>query len=141
MSEFGTDVALERLQERGGVDVASARKWLDDALACLAEPLDGFSVGNAANQTEKALLALGGDHDDTHACRDCRRTYYQRMGSYWLADDELWAKVVGGEQVALCPACFAERARKVGLHIHWRPEVRATSAALDAADDHGGPHE
>jgi hypothetical protein len=58
--EVGTDAVLRRLLNEGGVDVESARRWLSDALSCLEEPRDGFSVGNAANQVWKALVALGG---------------------------------------------------------------------------------
>jgi hypothetical protein len=54
-----TDETLRHLVETGDVDVEAARHWLADALDCLTEPLDGFSVGNAANQTAKAMVALG----------------------------------------------------------------------------------
>jgi hypothetical protein len=55
----GTDKALQQLLDHGGIDVPSARKWLTEALACLEEPRDGFSVGNASNQAAKAMVALG----------------------------------------------------------------------------------
>ena len=65
--------------------------------------------------------------DDTHPCHDCGKTYFERMGSYWLADDALWARVVGTDTVVLCPSCFAERAKVIGLLVHWRPHLEPCS--------------
>jgi hypothetical protein len=118
--QAGTDAALRQLQRDGGVDVESAREWLSDALSCLEEPLDGCSVGNAANQTWKALVALGHyQRDETHPCSDCGESYYERMGGYWLTDDEMWQYVVGDSTLVLCPRCFSRRARRAGRSVRW----------------------
>lgn len=65
--------------------------------------------------------------DDTHPCNDCGRPYYERIGSYWLADDDLWRRVIGTDAIVLCPECFGRRANEAGASFHWR-------AADDAAD-------
>lgn len=63
---------------------------------------------------------LQSSQDDTTPCNDCGEHYYERMGSYWLADDELWADVRGdGCECVICPRCFATNARKQGILIHW----------------------
>ena len=50
-------------------------------------------------------------------CRDCGRTYKM----VWLASDELWMKIWGGENGLLCPDCFTERCDKLGIFIKWIP--------------------
>jgi hypothetical protein len=58
--------------------------------------------------------------DDTHPCNDCGLPYYERVGTYWLADDALWARVVGDDSIVLCPACFRRRAVALGVSFYWR---------------------
>lgn len=57
--------------------------------------------------------------DDTHPCADCGEPYFERMGSYWLASYDLWAEVVGTDQIALCPSCFGSLAQFLGTTFHW----------------------
>ena len=65
-----------------------------------------------------------GPADDTHPCDDCGDTYFERMGSYWLAPGKLWRAVVGDDTIVLCPGCFATRAREQGQLIYWRAVSR-----------------
>lgn len=58
--------------------------------------------------------------DDTTPCNDCGFPYYERMGSYWLADDDLWWRIVSDDSIVLCPGCFATRAHLAGVPMHWR---------------------
>jgi hypothetical protein len=58
-------------------------------------------------------------------------------GTYWSAENSLWADVMGwhgwqeelGEMAYLgppgtrCPRCFTERAKEKGLHLYWEPKV------------------
>lgn len=68
----------------------------------------------------RQFCEVGGDGE---ICEDCTRPVAERVGSYWLADDELWAAVVG-EELILCPRCFGLRAERAGVGICWqaRPE-------------------
>lgn len=97
-------------------------RYLVEALDCVRSGLP--PLGNAANQALKALDAMGVHvavmpPDDTHPCSDCEQPYFERLGSYWLTDDALWYAVVSRDDVALCPACFVDRARRLGVHLHW----------------------
>lgn len=57
-------------------------------------------------------------------CADCGDQGSEDAGygglSYWLADDELWARVVGRDDIALCPGCFSARARRAGVSLGWK---------------------
>jgi ribosomal protein L37E len=59
-------------------------------------------------------------HYETHPCNACGLPYYERMGTYWLADDALWARVVGDDSIVLCPACFRRFADAAGVSFYWR---------------------
>lgn len=58
--------------------------------------------------------------DDTQPCHDCGQTYYEHMGGYWLAPDDLWAEVVNTTTVVLCPPCFGRRAKAAGIAFRWQ---------------------
>ena len=52
-------------------------------------------------------------------CQDCGRRNMSRVGSYWLAPDDLWNEVIGRASGILCPDCFTRRANAAGIRIHW----------------------
>lgn len=60
-------------------------------------------------------------YEDSETCDDCGRGYGRLI---WTAPDELWAllheRAPGG---LLCPGCFSDRARALGLFIRWIPRV------------------
>lgn len=60
------------------------------------------------------------EHADVCPCHDCGLPTPYATGSYWLAPDDLWRDVVGPPSIALCPACFQERAEDRGITISWR---------------------
>lgn len=89
---------------------------------------------------DAALAALGIVDDDTTPCIECGETYFERIGSYWLADDELWAEVMGdGCDCVVCPRCFARKAAEQGIPVLWQPvRAKASDLAFLATDSTGG---
>lgn len=75
------------------------------------------------------------EHADTHRCRDCAVPTSYAIGSYWLADDDLWNRVVGDNSIVLCPACFHDRAEAQGVAVSWRAheDPKAKSDTRSAA--------
>jgi hypothetical protein len=61
-------------------------------------------------------------HAEVHRCVDCDLPTSYAIGSYWLADDALWAEVVGEDELVLCPACFHDRAQAKRIAVMWRAE-------------------
>jgi hypothetical protein len=61
-----------------------------------------------------------GRHGDVHPCADCGVPTSEATGSYWLASDELWARVVGDDSIVLCPRHFHDRAEQRGILVSWR---------------------
>lgn len=57
---------------------------------------------------------------DVHPCADCDLPTSYAIGSYWLADDELWKYVVGDDTLVLCPRCFHDRAAILGVAVRWQ---------------------
>lgn len=53
-------------------------------------------------------------------CDNCGMPVAFFTRSYWNADDELWARVIGNDHTILCPPCFTEAARRAGIGIHWK---------------------
>lgn len=83
---------------------------------------DGRDV---CSSTPRQVLVVDHRHVDVHRCADCTLPTSAAIGSYWLASDELWERVVGDEAVVLCPFCFEARARALGISISWRAEAAA----------------
>lgn len=62
-------------------------------------------------------------HDNVHCCEDCGLPTCYAIGSYWLAPDALWQRVIDTTTVVLCPACFHDRAQAAGFAVSWRAVV------------------
>jgi len=58
---------------------------------------------------------------DYEICFDCGRKNIGHVGTYWLADDDLWLEVIGHFGNVLCPLCFTGRCNKIGIPIYWKP--------------------
>jgi hypothetical protein len=56
---------------------------------------------------------------DGEICDDCKNPVAKNMGSWWEASDEHWAKVVGRNDVILCPLCFFKRSSYFDVPMHW----------------------
>lgn len=52
-------------------------------------------------------------------CQGCERPVRLGIASYWRASDELWNKIVGRPSGVLCPRCFTEKARGMGVRVAW----------------------
>jgi hypothetical protein len=83
---------------------------------------DGRDVCSA---TYRQVLVVEQQHGDVHRCADCALPTSAAIGSYWLASDELWERVVGDEPIVLCPLCFEARAQALGIAVSWRAEAEA----------------
>lgn len=57
---------------------------------------------------------------DGETCDDCGGRYERTI---WTAPDELWIQLVGREGGLLCPPCFDDRAKAVGLFLRWVPHA------------------
>lgn len=55
----------------------------------------------------------------TEICRTCGGRVGRATGSWWRADDALWAEVVGAPNAVLCPRCFTEAADRRGIPVRW----------------------
>lgn len=53
-------------------------------------------------------------------CNDCHKRYDRTI---WWAPDELWLQLVGCSGGTLCPGCFDDRAKAIGLFLRWVPQV------------------
>lgn len=53
-------------------------------------------------------------------CQACGRPVGRCTGSWWEADDAMWAHVVGNPQGVLCPPCFTAKADEAGVPVHWK---------------------
>jgi hypothetical protein len=51
-------------------------------------------------------------------CRDCGRRYL-----LWMASDDLYVEVTGGNGSQFCLACFGKRAERLGISVMWVPHV------------------
>lgn len=68
---------------------------------------------------------------DVHRCEDCGAPTNESIGdSYWLADDDLWNRVVRTDTIVLCTDCFTIRARATGVRVSWRAVEEPEATAL-----------
>jgi len=63
----------------------------------------------------KRALCLCGMFTITEFCDRCGA----RQPLVWYTDDESWFTTTGQEEGVLCPRCFDERARKMGILLRW----------------------
>lgn len=84
-----------------------------------ANPLAGNPYASQQN-IPAAIIERLREHADIHRCTDCAVPTSYAIGSYWLADDPLWARVVGTNLIVLCPACFVDRAEAKEINVSWR---------------------
>jgi hypothetical protein len=52
-------------------------------------------------------------------CMHCGRPVGPHTGSWWLAPDELWLRVIGDPTGVVCPPCFTHAADEIGVRVRW----------------------
>lgn len=78
-------------------------------------------VDDVAGVTCRKCLHLLEPEWDGERCHDCNKRYDRTI---WHAPDDLWLRIMGGEGGLLCPPCFDDRCKSLGLFLIWRPEVQ-----------------
>jgi hypothetical protein len=52
-------------------------------------------------------------------CKRCGRPVGPCTGSWWSANDLLWAAVIGDPHGTVCPPCFTAAADSKGIPVRW----------------------
>lgn len=88
----------------------------------------------STHRAESTCRESGGHstrHGDVSPCADCAMPTSETTGSYWLASDDLWGRVVGDDTIVLCPRCFHDRAEAEGIFVSWRAVEEEDQHALN----------
>jgi hypothetical protein len=112
------DTLLDGLMRKVGANGSTDTHSLDHRVAELER--QAKTAGQTASATKFGSPVESPSHSER--CHSCGRTYSETV---WRADDELWRKVSGGFGL-LCPRCFDDRAKQLGLMLTWKPEVFRT---------------
>lgn len=121
------------------------RQELIEAVRGVFEAMQGWTVVDEAELCDRfvdavlAVLQQDKEPYDGEICGDCGLPVVRGIGSWWHAPDELWNEVCAGSEI-LCPACFYERALKLGKSVFFVATVCQDKTTEDQVRPCGFKH-